>query len=87
MFRQHFESMSYRGTSSVGTLNSLGQTTSTAMRSTCQKSKTTIQTTTASSSQWETNVIERLRVIVATSSKTLQQIFADFDEDGNGFVT
>ena len=79
--------MSYKGTSSVGTLSSLGQTSSTAMRSTCQQSKTTIQTTTASSSQWDNNVIERLRVIIATSSKSLQEIFAEFDEDGNGYVT
>ena len=42
---------------------------------------------TSSSSQWEDNVIERLRVIIATSSKSLQQIFDEFDEDGNSFVT
>ena len=42
---------------------------------------------TSSSSQWEDNVIERLRVIIATSSKSVQQIFDEFDEDGNGFVT
>lgn len=86
-FREHFENMSYRGTSSVGTLSSLGQTSSTAMRSTCQQSKTTIQTVTSSSSQWENNVIERLRVIIATSTKTIKEIFNEFDEDGNGFVT
>lgn len=57
------------------------------MRSTNQKSKTTIQTTTASSSQWENNVIERLRVIIAASTKSLQEIFNEFDEDGNGFIT
>jgi hypothetical protein len=49
-FREHFESMSYKGMSSVGSLSSLGKTNSTSMRSTCQKSKTTIQTVTASSS-------------------------------------
>lgn len=79
--------MSYKGTSSVGTLSSLGGTNSTAMRSTNQKFKTTIQTVTSSSSQWDNNVIERLRVIINTSSKSLQEIFADFDEDGNGYVT
>jgi len=86
-FREHFESMAYKGTSSVGTLSSLGQTNSTSLRSTNQKSKTTIQTITSSSSQWDTNVIERLRVIIAASAKSLQEIFNEFDEDGNGFIT
>ena len=86
-FREHFESMTYQGTSSVGSLSSLGQTNSTSMRSTSQKLKTTIQTVTSSSSQWDSNVIERLRVIIATSPKSLEEIFADFDEDGNGYVT
>lgn len=42
---------------------------------------------TASSSQWEDNVIERMRVIIATSTKSVREIFDEFDEDGNGFVT
>jgi len=86
-FREHFESMSYKGNSSVGTLQSLGQSNSTSMKSTNQKSKTTIQTVTSSSSQWDNNVIERMRVIIATSSKSVQEIFNEFDEDGNGYVT
>ena len=57
------------------------------MRSTSQKGKTTIKTVTASSSQWEDNVIERMRVIIATSTKSVREIFEEFDEDGNGFVT
>lgn len=32
-------------------------------------------------------MIERLRVIIATSTKSLREIFNDFDEDGNGFIT
>ena len=79
--------MNYKGTSSVGTLGSLGQTNSTSLRSTNQKAKTTIQTVTASSSQWEDDVIERLRVVIATSTKSLREIFDEFDEDGNGFIT
>ena len=79
--------MSYRGNSTVGSLSSLGQSTSTSLRSTNQKSKTTIQTATSSSSQWENNIIERLRVIIAASNKTLPEIFAEFDEDGNGQIT
>ena len=79
--------MDYKGTSSVGTISSLGQSHTTSMRSTNQKSRTTIQTATASSSQWDNNVIERLRVIIATSTKSLREIFNEFDEDGNGFIT
>lgn len=32
-------------------------------------------------------MIERLRVIIATSTKSIQEIFNEFDEDGNGFIT
>ena len=32
-------------------------------------------------------MIERLRVIIATSTKSLREIFNEFDEDGNGFIT
>ena len=42
---------------------------------------------TASSSQWEDDVIERLRVVIATSTKSLREIFDEFDEDRNGFIT
>ena len=79
--------MDYKGTSSVGTVSSLGQSHTTSMRSTNQKSRTTIQTKTSSSNQWDNNVIERLRVIIATSTKSLREIFNEFDEDGNGFIT
>ena len=32
-------------------------------------------------------MIERMRVIIATSTKSVQEIFNEFDEDGNGYVT
>ena len=32
-------------------------------------------------------MIERMRVIIATSSKSIQEIFDEFDEDGNCYVT
>ena len=57
------------------------------MRGSTQKGRTTIKTVTASSSQWESNVLERLRVMIAASTKSLQEIFNEFDEDGNGYVT
>lgn len=86
-FREHFESMSYKGSSSVGTLNSLGQSNAVSLKASTQKSRTTIKTVTSSSSQWDNNVLERLRVIIAASTKSIEQIFNEFDEDGNGYVT
>jgi len=50
-------------------------------------SRFTIQTKTSSSSQWNSNIIEKLRVLIQSSTKSLDQIFAEFDEDGNGFIT
>ena len=32
-------------------------------------------------------LLERLRVLIAASTKSLKEIFNEFDEDGNGFVT
>ena len=32
-------------------------------------------------------MIERLRVVIATSTKSLREIFDEFDEDRNGFIT
>lgn len=86
-FREHFEQMSYKGTSAVGTLNALGQSNSANLKGSTQKGRTTIKTVTSSSSQWESNVLERLRVLIAASTKSLQEIFNEFDEDGNGYVT
>ena len=31
--------------------------------------------------------MERLRVIIQTSPKSLDEIFKDFDEDGNGYIS
>ena len=100
-FRSHFEQMTYRGSSSVksastgfaatqsssasGMGRSATMTTTTGRAS--SKSRTTIQTATASSAQWEANILERLRVIIQTSPKSLQDIFNDMDEDGNGVIT
>mmetsp|Transcript_34388 Transcript_34388/g.45272 ORF Transcript_34388/g.45272 Transcript_34388/m.45272 type:complete len:90 (-) Transcript_34388:1106-1375(-) len=74
-FREHFEAMSYKGTSSVGTLNSLGQSNTISLKGSTQKSRTTIKTVTSSSSKWDSNVLERLRVIIAASTKSLEEIF------------
>jgi len=91
-FRSHFEGMPYRGTSSVkcsrptaGVARS--QTASSVGSKNTIQSRATIQTTTSSSSQWRTNVMERLRVLIQTSPKSLDEIFHEFDEDGNGYIT
>lgn len=47
----------------------------------------TITTKTTSSSQWENNIIEKLRVLLTSSPKSLQDIFNEFDEDGNGYIS
>jgi hypothetical protein len=49
--------------------------------------RTTITTSTSASDQWESNVIEKMRGIMKTSSRPLQDIFNEFDVDGNGVVT
>lgn len=85
-FRSHFDHLDYKGASIIKNL-SKGSTTSGASKSTGLNSRATIQTKTSSSSQWETNVLEKLRKILQSSTKSLNQIFREFDEDGNGFVT
>ena len=70
-FREHFESMSYKGSQAVGTIKSLGQENTISLKASSQKGRTTIKTVTSSSSQWDTDVLERLRVIVAASTKSL----------------
>ena len=49
--------------------------------------RTTIQTSTSSSSTWDKDIIEKLRALIRSSSQSLQHIFNDMDEDGNGFVS
>ena len=63
--------MSYKGSQAVGTIKSLGQENTISLKASSQKGRTTIKTVTSSSSQWDTDVLERLRVIVAASTKSL----------------
>ena len=69
-FRSHFEGMPYRGTSTVRSCRPSGggaarsQTASSVGSKNTFQSRATIQTTTSSSSQWRTDVMERLRVII-----------------------
>ncbi len=49
--------------------------------------RTTITTSHSAADKWESNVIEKMRGILKTSSRPLLEIFNDFDEDGNGVIT
>jgi len=91
-FRSHFDHLTYRGTSSVKSVSEFGTSSSSRAASAAtgkasRTTRTTIQTSNSSSSQWESNVIEKLRSIVKTSTKSLDQIFEEFDSDGNGFIS
>jgi hypothetical protein len=65
-FRHHFESLAYRGSSSVKSLSgpstSMAGSSATSMGTAA--SRFTIQTKTSSSSQWNSNIIEKLRVLI-----------------------
>lgn len=50
-------------------------------------SRTTIQTRTSSQLSWEHDIIEKLRNLVNASTKSLEDIFKEFDTDGNGFIS
>ena len=69
-FRSHFEGMPYRGTSTIKAQSASGSmlrsqtASSVGSRTTAAKSRATIQTTTSSSSTWNKDVMERLRVII-----------------------
>jgi hypothetical protein len=72
IFRSHLDGISYSGLSTVK--EALG-------------AKTTIVSTSSSSSQWEEDIMEKLRQIIKSSSLTFEDIFKKFDEDGNGAIS
>ena len=47
----------------------------------------TIKSQTSSSATWDNDVLEKLRNIIRTSSKSFEQIFREFDEDKNGYIS
>lgn len=47
----------------------------------------TLKTESSSSQQWQTNIVEKIRQIVKASTKSLKEIFDEFDEDKNGVVS
>ena len=75
-FRTHFDNIKYTGTSTVRNLKSAPV-----------GARTTIMTQSSSSSQWESDIFEKLRQIIRSSSKSFEDIFKEFDEEGNGTIS
>ena len=76
LFRSVFDNMKYSGSSTVRN-----------MKTDKPGARTTIVSQSSSSSQWECDIFEKLRSIIKTSSQSFDQIFRDFDSDGNGYIT
>ena len=72
LFRKFFDNISYSGCARV------------AMT---PISMTTIVSAGSSSSQWETDIIEKIRAIARSSGISFEDIFRKFDEDGNGVIS
>jgi len=88
-FISHFDQLNFRGLSSVKTVSEACNTSGVKTISSLptQSTKFTIQTKTSSSSKWDNNIIEKLRVLVTSSTRSIHDVFAEFDEDGNGTIT
>lgn len=80
LFRQHFETLNYSGYSAVRSVPGSRISSSTGSRA-------TIQTKTSSQLQWESDILEKLRNIVNASTKSLEDIFKEFDTDNNGYIS
>lgn len=86
-FRSHFDHINYSGNSTVKTMNEYNSTRLMSGSRSSKTNRTTIQSRTSSSVQWQENILEKLRSIVKSSTKSLEQIFKEFDADGNGFIS
>ncbi len=77
IFRQQFDGIQYTGVSSFRQVN------------TPQSSglRTTIVSSNSSTAKWEADIIEKLRQIIRSSSKSFEDIFKQFDEDKNGIIS
>jgi len=76
LFRSHFDNIKYSGKSTVRNI-----------KSAAAGSRTTIYTESSSSSTWKVDIIEKLRQIIRTSNKSFEEIFREFDEDKNGYIS
>jgi EF-hand domain pair len=75
-FRSHFDNLRYSGNSTVRTLKSAPV-----------GARTTIYTQSSSSSTWNEDIFEKLRQIIRSSASSFEDIFKDFDSDGNGYIS
>lgn len=75
-FRSVFDDMRYTGNSTVRNIKSAPQ-----------GARATIVSQSSSSSQWETDIFEKLRQIVKASPLSFEQVFKEFDSDGNGWIS
>lgn len=75
-FRAVFDNMRYTGNSTVRNIKTAPP-----------GARTTIISQTSSSSTWDIDILEKLRQIMRSSSKNFDQIFREFDSDGNGLIT
>lgn len=76
VFRKHFGSAGYSGSQTVVNCASSGRARS-----------ATIRSASTHVSKWETNVIDKIRAILRTSTRSMQEVFAEFNPDSNGQVT
>ena len=75
-FRSVLDDMRYSGSSTVRNVKTAPP-----------GARTTIVSQSSSSSQWDVDIMEKLRQIIKTSSQNINDIFREFDEDGNGFIS
>ena len=75
-FRSVFDNMRYTGNSTVRNIKTAPP-----------GARTTIVSQSSSSSTWDVDILEKLRQIMRSSSQTLDQIFKEFDSDGNGSIS
>lgn len=75
-FRAVFDNMRYTGNSTVRNVKTAPP-----------GARTTIVSQTSSSSTWDVDILEKIRQIMKTSASSLDQIFREFDSDGNGTIS
>jgi hypothetical protein len=78
-FRAHLEGVYFSGKSSIRPIKSSGGDGN--------PQKTSIFTKSSVKAKLEDDIIEKLRYILKTSTKTLVQVFKEFDVDGNGVIS
>jgi Ca2+-binding EF-hand superfamily protein len=62
------------------------QLLSNARPSTARPNSTTVRSTIATE-KWENNIIEKLKSLLKCSTRPLKEIFAQFNPDGDNFIT